>query len=89
MTNPLARRPWLLIVLGFALFVVALGGFVVVAVKNEPETIKLEGKPARKFGWRDLGIATGVLGVCVAGCWGMVTYARKLDQDPDDESEDV
>ena len=87
MIRALARRPWLVIAAGFLVFVAALAGLVVVAVRNEPATIPVEraGPPARGRGLRDAAVAGGVLAACVAGCGVLVYRARHRYQTPTSE----
>ena len=49
MKNPLAERPWLLIVVGLGLFVAAWIFFLVVAHRHQPESVpvKTRAAPAR------------------------------------------
>jgi len=87
MIRALARRPWLVIAAAFLVFVAALAGFVVVAVRNEPATIPVEraGPPARERGLRDAAVAGGVLAACVAGCGILVVCARRKHNAPNVE----
>ncbi len=84
MIRALSRRPWLVIATGFLVFVAALAGFVVVALRNEPATIPVEraGPPARGRGLRDLAVAGGVFVACVAGCGVLVYRARRNFRTP-------
>jgi hypothetical protein len=36
------QRPWIWIIVFFVLMIAALGAFVVIAVKNEPEDVPLD-----------------------------------------------
>ncbi len=46
MKNPIAERPWLLIVGGLALFVSAWIVFLVIAHRNQPESVPVKTRPA-------------------------------------------
>lgn len=47
MTNPLHKRPWLMVVLAFAVLLGAWAVFFTIASRNNPQTVPLEATPAK------------------------------------------
>lgn len=45
MKNPLARRPWLFVVLAFIILIAAWTFLIVIAHRNKPETVPLKTTP--------------------------------------------